>query len=127
MSGPTPSRTRKRGRNKFGVPSAAKIKEKTYSIHPATKHYGVRQDFYGWFCSQNEEILFREGMTKFDTVDTVIHEILHGLIYEYGIKFDHWKKEEATVTRLSTALTEFIIDNPKFMLWLMRCYKSKEE
>jgi len=52
---------------------------------------------------------------KHDIIDTVIHEILHALDNTY---FCNAYLTETQVSILATAFENFILDNPKFMLWL---------
>lgn len=62
------------------------------------------------------EIAIREGMHPVEEADTVLHEILHGLMFtmHVGLSFN---KEEEVVSRLSTGLMQVMQDNPELLTY----------
>lgn len=52
-----------------------------------------------------------------EEVDTVIHEILHGVVSEYEINVDG-RKEEKWVTLMANGLTDVLLKNPNLVAWL---------
>jgi len=52
-----------------------------------------------------------------EEVDTVIHEILHGVVDEYEIGVDG-RKEEKWVTLMANGLTDVLLKNPNLISWL---------
>lgn len=50
-------------------------------------------------------------------MDTVIHEILHGIVAEYEVGVDG-RKEERWVTLLANGLTDVLKKNPNLIEWI---------
>lgn len=54
--------------------------------------------------------------------DTLLHEIMHAVFYEYGIQPQD--DEERTIRVMSTGLTQVFLDNPEIGKFL--CYKPRK-
>ena len=53
--------------------------------------------------------------------NTLLHEILHAIVYQYGLAEDIKDKEEKIVNTLTNGLSAVFIDNP----WLLDYLKDK--
>lgn len=113
----------KRGKNKHSFPNQLTIRKK-YQVLPVTKHFATRHKIDGQIVFENQEIHISENLTAFNTIETLLHELLHGVIYEHGVAKLHMKQEEAIVLRLGRALAILFIQNPKLILWLYRMAKK---
>ena len=78
-----------------------------------------RQKLYG-LIDYNKQIIALEALqpTK-EMVDTIIHEIFHGIIKEYEIPLDG-RKEERFVRDLATGITDVLQNNPKLTAWIKK-------
>ncbi len=56
-------------------------------------------------------------------IDTLLHEILHGIYRCCG--FDKESSEETLVTGLATGLTQVLRDNPGVLEWLAQMNQTK--
>lgn len=73
-----------------------------------TKLIELRKDQTGDRMFSNPEIA---------KLDTVIHEILHGIVAEYDVGVDG-RKEERWVSLIANGLTDVLNKNPKLVEWL---------
>lgn len=71
-------------------------------------------DAQGVYLAAKPEIRVKEGMEGRELLNTVLHEILHGIVYCYGLKteFKDNDHEERIVNALGNALTEVLTRNP---------------
>lgn len=71
----------------------------------------------GVYRADQSEIRIREGLEAREKLNTVLHEILHAIVYSYGLKndFKDDDEEEKVVNALGNGLTEAFIRNPELM------------
>lgn len=121
-------------------PRKVKIKDTEYQIVPQDdlhcfikrkvrnkkSRVTKRQKLYGQI-DYNKQIIQLEALqpTK-EMVDTVIHEIFHGIIKEYEIQLDG-RKEERFVRDLATGITDVLHNNPKLTAWIKKRLEDQEE
>lgn len=75
---------------------------------------------YGEFSSIEQIIRLQLGMpSRFKAVDTLLHEITHGIFWVYNIHDDD--KEERVTGTMGSAWTQIHRDNPWLPLWLSEC------
>ena len=75
----------------------------------------AHQNRYGVFNSLEKTIKV-DFEAKDQALDTLLHEILHGVYWQYNIKPED--DEERTVTTMATGLTQIFKDNPEFIDWI---------
>lgn len=83
--------------------------------------------FFGqirWFCAEPHINLITK-FTETQTVNTFIHEVLHGIIHSNGTEYDD-KLEEEIVTGVANGLTIFMQDNPEVFPMLQKALKDNE-
>ena len=105
-------------RNKH-IPNSVKIGYIDYNFDFWPDSFASTEEAQGEFFSQAQKIGLKESTipSRFG-VNTVIHEILHGIVYQYGL--DPIDNEEKIVNTLSNGLTTVFVDNP----WLINYIKK---
>lgn len=99
------------------LPNKVRIAGLDYAIVPcdALQH----QRMYGVFDANAREIRIDSNhYNHHNILDTILHEILHGVYWQYNIKSED--DEERTVTAMSTGLTQVLLDNPDLVKWIVR-------
>ena len=72
---------------------------------------------YGQWKAKQRRIDIRTRMTRFDTVDTLLHEIFHSILTHQAREYSD-KMEEHFVNSLAHGLTAVLKDNPDLRAWL---------
>lgn len=80
----------------------------------------------GVYRCESSEIRIKESLNDRETLNTILHEILHAAVYVYGLKneFKDDDHEEKVVNALGNALTEMCIRNPKLVSWIEQNVRS---
>jgi hypothetical protein len=94
------------------LPPSVLIGGKTYEITTVPEG-----DCYGMCDFDIQTITIRDGCHPQQRLDTVLHEIIHGIIYE-GDLYHAIKKEEALVRPLASSLTAVLLNNPALMAFI---------
>jgi Zn-dependent peptidase ImmA (M78 family) len=86
------------------IPRSIKLNGVTYSIE-------IKQDkgYYGSCDIDTKSILLSPHKHKQALYLTLIHEIIHGLLHEHGIKADSEELEEAFVREVEKNIKRFFI------------------
>jgi hypothetical protein len=74
-------------------------------------------DCYGDLHPHTRVIRIRDDVKGFDEVDTVLHELMHGVRWCQGRQYQG-EVEEDWVTTLATGLTHVLRDNPALLRWI---------
>ena len=98
-------------------PKKITINETDYKVVTRSKKWGIDKEAYGQITYSRKMIEIADGQTPQEYLDTVIHEVVHGIIEEYGVEMDR-RKEEKFVTQFSNSLTDVLKKNPNFVAWL---------
>ena len=74
-------------------------------------------DSYGEFDHRKNSIMIQEDLCDLDYSCTLIHEVIHAVVYYYnltqpGQPLDEENKEEVVVNAISNGLTAALKDNP---------------
>lgn len=106
------------------LPSKVKIGHHIYNLSRAKEvwiHTGptTKQGCYGIHDYTEQNIAIKNGLQPSVEKNTVIHELLHALLYQCHFDFEKGITEEELVSRLSPVLTTLLIDNPKLVNYLM--------
>lgn len=76
---------------------------------------------YGEWDSDAKTITINNELNETDTINTLLHEVLHAILWERGISTacgildNREKDEENIVNALSNGLTQVFQDNPQFL------------
>lgn len=97
------------------LPKNVKICHLTYEIIPWNPD-STSSDAYG-LCSTREAKIWIAKAPLQIVKDTLLHEILHGIHYWYGV---NGTSEEDTVSKIGTGLTQVLTDNPKVARFLLK-------
>lgn len=105
-------------------PKKVTIKENEYKIVSRSKSWMTKHRAFGMFHYTKPliEIANHEGDHK-ELVDTILHEFTHALIHECDIGIDK-RQEEKLVVEFSNAWTDFFMNNPKVLEWLLSMSKK---
>lgn len=77
----------------------------------------------GEFDGGKGVIKIRDDQEGLHLIDTVLHEVLHGILFHQG-REPGCKKEEPYVRAIATGLTGFLSDNPDFLKWLVTSFHN---
>lgn len=93
-----------------------KVKIGPYDVRFITMDRDGEHDTWGCFSKLGQTIgIMREYPTPQTEAETVIHETLHAIFWERGLKN---KDEEKIVAALGIGLAQVIRDNPALIDWL---------
>ena len=87
---------------------------------------------YGEFDSKTNTIKINPHISDLDKINTVLHEIIHAILYERGISADGGmlsekeKDEEFLVNTLSNGLIQVLKDNPKVLTVLNLLHNNRK-
>lgn len=70
-------------------------------------------DAQGCYQAEQSKIRIKEGMEGRELLNTILHEILHAIVYSYGLKkdFKSDEEEEKIVNAFGNGLTEALVRN----------------
>jgi len=95
-------------------PLSAKVVGKVYRIQ-FVKGHPLEEDDMGECDDENQLISVCDGLPLGNEQDTVLHECIHALDKQFGLKL-----KEAQVTGLATAMLAFLKDNPSLFSYLRK-------
>ena len=100
-----------------GCPSQAEIGVMSLTIEAFDD-----PDDFGRFDNRTDRLLICPNMKPGQTVDTLLHEILHAIGEAYGIPQlrGNSKRTEDLIRQLAPALMMFKRDNPALDMWLLK-------
>ena len=106
-------------KNKKELPSTIKIGYSTYSFDFWPDTFATTEEAQGEFFPTLNKIGLKESSHHSITgVNTLLHEILHGIVYQWSMEMGD--KEEQNVNTLANGLTTVFVDNP----WLLAYIKK---
>jgi len=101
------------------LPANIKIGYSTYSFDFWPDTFATTEEAQGEFFPTLNKIGLKESShNSIAGVNTLLHEILHGIVYQWSIEMGD--KEEQTVNTLANGLTTVLVDNP----WLISYIKK---
>lgn len=74
-------------------------------------------DSLGTFYHHEAKIGIAPNQTPYEEANTLLHEILHAIVYTYGLDLKP-ATEELVVTKMANGLCELLIRNPKVVRYL---------
>ena len=76
----------------------------------------------GCYHAEEAKIRIKEGMEGRELLNTLLHEILHSIVYSYGLKkeFKTDEEEEKIVNAFANGLTELLVRNPGVLDFIRR-------
>tara|TARA_B100000745_G_scaffold40680_1_gene24838 strand:+ start:54 stop:452 length:399 start_codon:yes stop_codon:yes gene_type:complete len=123
--------TKVKGRNVKLPANTIKIGYTRYDIQVWDKMTATSNEAYGEFY-EKEQVIGIDGNQKGgQLVNTLLHEIMHGIIFQYGLK-DGLEpkgdaKEEQIVNATTNGLSAVFVDNPWLLPWIQTEIKKDQE
>ena len=93
-------------------PDKIKIGYKEYKLEEWKQTVASANEAQGQFFAKEGIIGYTGDETGVSHANTLIHEILHAIIYQWNMDLDE-KIEESVVNGLANGLTTIFVDNPK--------------
>lgn len=98
---------------------SVKILYADYDIIGVSDRDAGRREIMGQFFSKEQEIDYDLGLPDTEKVNTIMHEIGHGICHTMGIKFKSADDgEEEFVNTYTAGLITVLRDNPLLTKWL---------
>ena len=63
---------------------------------------------YGVHYASQQKIYIKTGLSRERAYETILHELLHAILFEYGIEEDSSPKTELFVRQFTTALLDVL-------------------
>lgn len=99
-----------------GRPTAVRIFGREYAIRYVPQSPLTNTNI--GLCVNSQGVIFVEdGQSPYEEADTVLHEILHAVVFNMKLGLDP-ETEEQVVGALSSGLIGVFQDNPDLPLWL---------
>lgn len=105
-------------------PKQVKIGYLDVPLNPKTDRWYKKNQCDGWFNTTLPEIAYWRSLPQDELVNTILHEILHGVVYVFDVKFESGRAEEAAVRKIANGLVTLLKDNPALLEWLKKSLKK---
>ena len=125
-----PKLTAKKKGRKVELPETTiKIGYTKYEIQVWDKMTATSNEAYGEFFERQMAIGIDTNQNGIQLVNTFLHEIMHGVIYQYGMKLDGDadQREETLVNVITNGMTSVYVDNPWLLPWIQQQLKNGED
>lgn len=102
---------------KTGLPEVIKIGYQHVKIAPKA----FNEEESGRYNDHDAEIFYHPERSERETVNTIIHESLHAICHNYGLRncvFKEADREELVVNTIANGLTQVFLDNPELLDWI---------
>ena len=105
------------------IPEKIKIGYKEYRLEKWKQTVASANEAQGQFFAKEGIIGYTAEETGVSHANTLIHEILHAIVYQWNMDLDE-KIEEHVVNGLTNGLTTVLVDNPKLIDYLKEKIKE---
>ena len=105
------------------IPDKIKVGYREYKLEEWKQTVASANEAQGQFFSKEGVIGYVATEKGVSHANTILHEIMHAIIYQWNIELDE-KVEELVVNGLSNGLTTVLVDNPKLMDYLKEKIKE---
>ena len=102
---------------KIAMPESIKIGYRDYKLEKWKQTVATANEAQGQFFQKEGIIGYVTTEEGVSHANTIIHEILHAIIYQWNIELGE-KEEEHLVSALSNGLTTVLVDNPELINYL---------
>ena len=107
----------------MNIPDKIKVGYREYKLEEWKQTVASANEAQGQFFSKEGVIGYVTTEKGVSHANTILHEIMHAIIYQWNIELDE-KVEELVVNGLSNGLTTVLVDNPKLMDYLKEKIKE---
>ena len=105
----------------YPIPNSIKIGYVDYQFDFWPDTFSTTEEAQGEFFAQTGKIgLKTSGLESVHGTNTLLHEIIHGIFYQFGLCEDVGDKEEKIVNTTANGLSTVFVDNP----WLIDYIKK---
>jgi len=101
----------------MNIPEKIKVGYRDYKLEEWKQTVASANEAQGQFFSKEGVIGYTADEKGVSHANTLIHEILHAIIYQWNMDLDE-KIEEHVVNGLTNGLTTVLVDNPKLIDYL---------
>jgi hypothetical protein len=102
-----------------------KIGYKNYKIKNLDSIVSRCNEINGQFLASDGVIALSSTEDNISHANTLIHEVLHAIIYQWGIDLDD-KEEEKICNTIANGLTTVFVDNPSLLSYLQKNLKGEK-
>ena len=102
-----------------------KIGYRDYKIKNLDSIVSKCNEINGQFLASDGMIALSSTEDNISHANTLIHEILHAIVYQWGIDVDD-KEEEKICNTLANGLTTVFVDNPSLLSYLQKQLKGEK-
>ena len=107
----------------MNTPEKIRIGYKDYKLEEWKQTVASANEAQGQFFAKEGVIGYTAEETGVSHANTLIHECLHAIIYQWNMELEE-KVEESIVNGLANGLTTIFVDNPKLMDFLKEKIKE---
>jgi hypothetical protein len=101
-------------------PKRIKIGYLDFKLIPRSKKWSIKHKAVGMCLPEDGRIAFSTAQKRSEIVNTILHEMLHGVVYMFDINFRNLREEEKVVRKMANGLHTVFKDNPEFLEWVMQ-------
>ena len=102
-----------------------KIGYREYKIKNLDSIVSRCNEINGQFLASDGVIALSSTEDNISHANTLIHEILHAIIYQWGIDLDD-KEEEKICNTIANGLTTVFVDNPSLLSYIQKNLKGEK-
>ena len=102
-----------------------KIGYREYKIKNLDSIVSRCNEINGQFLASDGVIALSSTEDNISHANTLIHEILHAIIYQWGVELDD-KEEEKICNTIANGLTTVFVDNPSLLSYLQKNLKGEK-
>lgn len=102
------------------TPKRIKIGYSVFKLIPRSSNWGARNKAFGLCQPDEAKICFDKTQKRTELVNTILHEMLHGIVYMFDINFKSMRDEENVVRKMANGLQVVFRDNPEFLEWILQ-------
>ena len=102
---------------KIHVPTSIKIGYRDYKLEEWKQTVATANEAQGQFFQKEGIIGYVADVKGVSHANTILHEILHAIIYQWNIDLEE-KEEEKLVNGIANGLTTVFVDNSELMDYL---------
>ena len=100
-----------------------KVGYRSYKLEEWKQTVASTNEAQGQFFSKEGVIGYTADEKGVSHANTLIHEILHAIVYQWNMELDE-KTEEHVVNGITNGLTTVLVDNPKLIDYLKEKIKE---
>lgn len=109
------------------TPKRVKIGYLDFKLVPRSKKWSIKHKALGMCVPEDAHIAYYSKQKRSEIVNTILHEILHGVVYMFDINFRSARDEERVVRKMANGLHTILKDNPHFLEWIMQNANREDE